>query len=146
MSLKSYPGMLCLCMALLLMAGCAVQGRPFEKTRISPDTAVVYVYRPYHYEGSLLRPPVICGDDMARIGPGGYHAFIVPAGQTVECAVQGGETADQVELDGNSHVYYLREEMAWGVLTGHPHLNPVDADQANIEIQKCCVLEQQSSL
>jgi hypothetical protein len=86
---------------------------------------------------------VTCGDDTARIGPGGYHIFVVPAGQTTECSVHWSETSDDVEIDGDKHLYYVREEIGWGVMTGHPHLNPVDADEANSEIQQCCVEESQ---
>jgi hypothetical protein len=131
--------------ALALFYGCAVQGNPFGKTTAPPGESVIYVYRPYHYAASLLRPPVTCGEDMARIGPGGYHVFIVPAGEKTECSVQWTETSDQVEIDGDKRVYYIREEIGWGVLTGHPRLDPVDADQANSEIQQCCVQEQPAS-
>ena len=126
-------------------SSCAVQGAPFGKTAAPPGESVIYVYRPYHYAASLLRPPVSCGEDMARIGPGGYHTFMVPAGEKTECSVQWTETSDQVEIDGGKRVYYLREEIGWGVLTGHPRLNPVDADQAKSEIQQCCVQEEPSS-
>jgi hypothetical protein len=126
--------------AILPLAGCAVQGRPFEKASAPPNNAVIYVYRPYHYGSSLLRPAVTCGDDSARIGPGGYHAFVVPAGSDpILCSVAGAETADQVEIDPRTPVYYIREEFGWGVLSGHPHLNPVDTDQAHTEIAQCCV-------
>ena len=110
-----------------------------------PAESVIYVYRPYHYAASLLRPPVTCGDDTARIGPGGYHVFLVPAGEKTNCSVQWTESSDQVEIDGGRRVYYIREEFGWGVRTGHPHLNPVDSDQANNEIQQCCVQEQPPS-
>lgn len=120
-------------------AGCAVQGAPFERASAPPQHAVIYVYRPYSYAGSLLRPPVTCGDDTARIGPGGYHAFIVPAGRVV-CDVPG-EAGDVVELHTEPRVYYLREAIGWGVLSGHPHLDPIDTDQAQTEIQRCCVRE-----
>lgn len=126
------------------MGGCAVQGRPFERTSAPPRSAVIYVYRPYHYGSSLLRPAVTCGDDSARIGPGGYHAFIVespPPPDQIICSVQGAESADEVEIDPHTHVYYIREEFGWGSLSGHPHLNPVDTDRANAEIQQCCVEE-----
>jgi hypothetical protein len=124
--------------ATLFIAGCAVQGRPFEKASAPPDNAVIYVYRPYHYGSSLLRPAVTCGEDTARIGPGGYHAFVVPSGnEKIVCSVEGGETGDQVEIDPQTRVYYIREEFGWGVLTGHPHLNPVDTDQAHTEILDC---------
>jgi hypothetical protein len=128
-----------------LFYGCAVQGTPFDKATVPPAESVIYVFRPYHYAASLLRPPVTCGDDMARIGPGGYHVFIVPAGEKTECSVRWTETSDQVEIDGGKRVYYIREEIGWGVRTGHPHLNPVDADQATSEIQQCCVQEQPAS-
>lgn len=126
--------------AALFIDGCAVQGHHFEKASAPPDNAVIYVYRPYHYGSSLLRPAVTCGGESARLGPGGYHAFVVPAGKVV-CSVQGRETADQVEIDAQPSVYYIREEFGWGVLTGHPHLNPIDTDQAHTEIQECCVQE-----
>ncbi len=129
-----------LCGALLIVAGCAVQGRPFERTYAPPGNAIIYVYRPYHYGSSLLRPAVTCGDDTARIGPGGYHPFIVPTGKVV-CSVHN-ETVDQVEIHAYPRVYYLREEFGWGVFSGHPHLNPIDSDKAQTEIQTCCVLEQ----
>ena len=126
--------------AITFALGCAVQGRPFEKATAPPNNATIYVYRPYKFESSLLKPPVTCGDQSASIGPGGYHAFVVPAGQTVECSVQT-ETIDQVEIHAEPRVYYFKEDFGWGVLRGHPHLNPIDADEAQTEIQKCCVLE-----
>jgi hypothetical protein len=129
-----------------LAAGCAVQGRPFEKAYAPTGHAIIYVYRPYSYAGSLLRPPVTCDDETAdeetaRIGPGGYHAFIAQAGQKIVCSVPSTETKDEVEIHAEPRVYYIREEIGWGFLTGHPHLNPIDADQAQTEIQRCCVQE-----
>lgn len=124
-----------------LAYACAAQGRPFERASVPAGEAVIYVYRPYEYAGSLLRPAVTCGDENARIGPGGYHAFIVPAGHSVICSVQE-ETTDKVEIDAEPHAYYIREEFGWGILRGHPHLNPMDHDTAHTEIQNCCVLEQ----
>jgi len=125
--------------APLLSLGCAVQGLPFEKVPISANQAVIYVYRPYNYGGSLLKPSVTCGEETARIGPGGYHAFIVSPGHVI-CSVQT-ETGDAVELNAEPHSYYIKEQIGWGVLTGHPHLNPIDNDQAVAEIESCCVQE-----
>ena len=93
--------------------GCAVQGQPFEKIPSPPGNAVIYVYRPYSYAGSALRPAVTCGEDTARIGPGGYHAFIVPAGEKVVCSIQT-DTADEVEIQTERRSYYIREELGWG--------------------------------
>ena len=33
--------------ASIVAAGCAVQGRPFEKAALGPNDRVIYVYRPY---------------------------------------------------------------------------------------------------
>jgi hypothetical protein len=121
--------------------GCAVQGQPFEKISSPPGTAVIYVYRPYSYASEALRPAVTCGEDTARIGPGGYHAFIVPAGEKVVCSIET-DTADEVEFQTERRSYYIREELGWGWLTAVPHLNPVDTDLAQTEI-KSCVLEAQ---
>ncbi|MGA7870175.1 MAG: hypothetical protein WCA22_04675, partial [Candidatus Binatus sp.] len=122
--------------------GCAAQGQSFEKITSPPGTAVIYVYRPYSYAGSALRPAVTCGEDTARIGPGGYHAFIVPAGDKIVCSIQT-DTADEVEFHTERRAYYIREELGWGLLTATPHLNPVDTDVAQTEIQSC-VLEPQT--
>ncbi len=124
----------------LLVSGCAVEGEPFHKVTAPPRYATIYVYRPYHYSCSLLRPPVTCGDETARIGPGGYHAFVVPVGRTV-CSVEGAESNDETEIDAQARVYYVREQFNWGVLSGHPHLEPIDEDTAHNEIAKCCVEE-----
>ncbi len=123
--------------------GCAVQGAPFEKISSPPGNAVIYVYRPYSYGSSELRPAVTCGEETARIGPGGYHAFIVPAGQKVVCSMTTDQT-DEVEFDTERRSYYVREELGWGWLTGVPHLNPVDTDKAQTEIQSCVLEPQQS--
>jgi hypothetical protein len=90
--------------------GCAVQGRPFEKVPPPAEHSVIYVYRPYTYGSSLLRPEVVCGEDMMRIGPGGYHAFIVPAGQKVTCSIHTDST-DEVEIRTDARVYYIREDL-----------------------------------
>ncbi len=98
---------------------------------------MVYVYRPYSFFGSLIHPAVTCGDETASIGPGGYHAFVGPPGKTT-CSVET-ETADEVDIPADPRVHYLREEIGWGALVGHPHLNPIDHDLAQSEIQSCCV-------
>ncbi len=127
-------------LTVAIASGCAVLGTPFQKVQAPPRNATIYVYRPYHYGSSLLRPPVTCGEDTARIGPGGYHAFIVPVGKIV-CGVPGSESRDETAIDAEARIYYVREEFAWGVLSGHPHLDPIDDDTAHNEIQRCCVQE-----
>ena len=121
----------------LLTAGCAAQGKPYERANAPANTATIYVYRPYSFFGSLMHPTVRCGNQSAVIEPGGYHAFVVPAGR-VTCSTST-ETADLLDIDADPRFYYVRERMGWGLLVGRPELNPVDDDQAQSEIQSCCV-------
>jgi hypothetical protein len=121
----------------IVAIGCAVQGQPFEKISSPPGNAVIYVYRPYSYASSLIVPAVTCGEDTVRIGPGGYHAFVVPAGEKVVCSVQTDAGADEVDFQTERRSYYVREELGWGAWTSMPHLNPVDTDKAQTEIQSC---------
>ena len=129
------------CLVGIFAIGCAVQGQPFEKIPPPPGNAVIYVYRPYSYASSLIRPAITCGEDTLRISPGGYHAFIVPAGQKVVCSVQTDAGSDEVDIQTERRSYYIREELGWGKMTSMPHLNPVDTDKAQTEIQQCCVLD-----
>jgi len=117
--------------------GCAVQGKPFEKASLPPGNAVIYVYRPYSYASSLIRPAITCGEDTLRISPGGYHAFIVPAGQKVVCSVQTDAGSDEVDIQTERRSYYIREELGWGRMTSMSHINTVDTDKAQTEIQSC---------
>ena len=129
--------------AALWFGGCAVQGSPFEKGYLPPGQAEIYLYRPYSFAGSLLRPPVTCGDKVARVGPGGYEVLVLAPGKII-CHSET-ETADELEIDARpGGVYYLKEEIGWGLAIGHPHLYPMDSDNAQTEIQTCCVLEPQS--
>ena len=127
-------------LAAISICGCAVQGDPFQTAEAPKSQAIIYVYRPYKYLASLLKPSVTCGEDTARIGAGGYRPFVVPPGKVV-CSADTGETSDQVEIDAQPRVYYIKEQFSYGVWTGHIHLNPVDTDEAQEEIKKCCVLE-----
>jgi len=121
----------------LLSAGCAAHGKPYERANAPSGTATIYVYRPYSFFGSLMHPTVRCGNQSAVIESGGYHAFVVPTGR-VTCT-SSTETVDTLDIDAEPRVYYVRERMGWGLMVGRPQLNPIDDDQAQAEIQSCCV-------
>lgn len=125
----------------LMLGACASSGPAFKPVAIQPQDAVIYVYRPYRFGGSLLHPVVTCGSLRAAVGPGGYHAFVVKPG-TVRCRAST-DREDQVELDiAPGSVNYVQEEIGWGVWVGHPHLYPMDADRAQNDVQSCCKLDQ----
>ncbi len=69
-----------------LLVGCAVEGRPYEMTAVAPAKSAVYIYRPYGVVGSVVEPPVSCGDQSTSLGPGGYHRLVVDPGH-LRCSV-----------------------------------------------------------
>jgi hypothetical protein len=126
--------------AALVFVGCAAQGTSFQPAQSAGGNATVYVYRPYSVLGSGLRPTVFCNDSSVQIGPGGYHAFEASPGP-VRCHV---ETVNSAEIEINAAaggVYYVKEQLGWGMVVGIPHLYPMDTpadlDKARAEIQAC---------
>jgi hypothetical protein len=121
--------------------GCSVKGPPFEPEHLPRPKSVIYLYRPYRIFGSAIRPPITCGDSTVKLGPGGYHAFVVDPG-TIVCSTRY-EASDAVELRvGAGQANYLEEEIGWGALIGHPHLHPIDSDAAHNAINECCELQE----
>lgn len=144
----------------LVAAGCAVTGASFEPVSPQPNQAVIYVYRPYSYNGSLVSPAVACGSSMAHVGPGGYHPFKVRSGPlkcavgnnsvelscltasgsplgVTECAASAGSEV-QLEVEPGSTSYVKEERASW--LAPGPRLYQMDAEAAEPEIQSCCKL------
>jgi len=106
-----------------------------------PGARVVYVYRPYNYirdfRGGRDRASVMCGPDRARIGPGGYYAFVVPAGKVICSLDTDFSGSDNIEVDAGPGAYYFKVSNGPGGFT----LNSIDAGVAPSEIQKCCLEE-----
>ncbi|HVA81907.1 MAG TPA: hypothetical protein VNF29_13350 [Candidatus Binataceae bacterium] len=73
-----------LTMAMVTLAGCEVEGPVFKPMALPSTKAIIYVYRPYHYIGSIEEPEITCGSDTIAIGAGGYHAFVEEPG-TMKC-------------------------------------------------------------
>ena len=55
--------------ATVLLADAPSREIPSKRFPSIPGSAEIYLYRPYNFAGSLLHPPVICDDSVARIGP-----------------------------------------------------------------------------
>ena len=119
-----------------LFVGCAVEGRPYEMTAVAPAKSAVYIYRPYGVVGSVVEPPVSCGDQSTSLGPGGYHRLVVDPGH-LRCSVHT-EVTTAVEFEGKAgESYYIRESIGPGVIVPHVHLDLKSADEAEDEIRKC---------
>ncbi len=119
----------------ILFVGCAVEGRSYEMAAVAPAKSAAYMYRPYSVVGSVVEPPVSCGDQSTSLGPGGYHRLVVDPGH-LRCSVHTETTA--VEFDAKAgESYYIRESLGFGMIVPHVHLDLMSADEAEDEIRVC---------
>ena len=87
------------------------------------------------------------GNDSVTLNGAGDNWFEAARTLAFGVATDGGE--DEVEFETERRSYYVREELGWGrVVAGikiqtnsEPHINPVDTDVAQTEIQSCCKQE-----
>jgi hypothetical protein len=122
----------------MLMAGCAVEGPAYERMTVAPAKAAVYVYRTYPTMGygAGVQMPINCGDNSIMLGPGGYHVFMVDAGEVL-CSSHLENTGN-IELHAEpGHDYYLRGWVSMGILLPRVHLETVEAETAQPEIGQC---------
>jgi len=69
---------------ILFLAGCAAEGRVFERqAALTDEIGVIYVYRPLTTVFGRGEDPyvTIAGDRMGRLKAGGYFKKIVPIGE-----------------------------------------------------------------
>jgi Protein of unknown function (DUF2846) len=72
------------CWVVLLLAGCAAEGRLFERqAALTDEVGVIYVYRPLTSVFGRGEDPyvTIAGEHMGRLRAGGYFKKIVPIGE-----------------------------------------------------------------
>jgi hypothetical protein len=75
---------LAVCGVVLLLAGCAAEGRLFERqAALTDEVGVIYVYRPLTSVFGRGEDPyvTIAGQRMGRLKAGGYFKKIVPIGE-----------------------------------------------------------------
>jgi hypothetical protein len=75
---------LAVCWVVLLLAGCAAEGRLFERqAALTDEVGVIYVYRPLTSVFGRGEDPyvTIAGQRMGRLKAGGYFKKIVPIGE-----------------------------------------------------------------
>ena len=78
------PPRLVVCSLILFLAGCAAEGRIFERqAALTDEIGVIYVYRPLTSVFGRGEDPyvTIAGDHMGRLKAGGYFKKIVPIGE-----------------------------------------------------------------
>ena len=120
--------------AILALAGCEVEGPDFKPMALPSTKAIIYVYRPYRYIGSVEEPDITCGSDTIAIGAGGYHAFVEEPG-TIKCyaaTAPGNPISFEARPEAD---YFIRETISVGLASSQVTLAKVDRGTGLVEIE-----------
>ena len=97
-------------------------------------SATVYFYRYKQFVGSALAPSVFCDDSqLARMENGRFFVAHVAPGKH---SFHSNDAQAGVELDVRAgEKYYVRLEIAAGMMKGHGRLLLIPAEQASYELK-----------
>lgn len=95
----------------------------------------VYIYRYKQFVGSALSPSVYCDDtELARIENGRFFAAKLASGKHT---FHSNDKQAGIDVDLKSgQDYYIRVEIAAGMMKGHGRLSLVAPEQGSYEIKK----------
>ena len=99
-----------------------------------PSKVMVYVYRYKQFVGSALAPSVYCDEvQLARMDNGRYFTVAVDPGKHI---FRSNDTQSGVELDTKAgQSYFIRVEIAAGMMKGHGRLILTAPEQGRYELQ-----------
>lgn len=97
--------------------------------------ATVYIYRYKQFVGSALAPSVYCDDtELARMTNGRFFAAKLSSGKHT---FHSNDKQAGIDVDLKSgQDYYIRVELATGMMKGHGRLVLVAPEQGGYEIKK----------
>jgi hypothetical protein len=129
---------------LLFMASSLVSAQPAAPVAPRSDAAssqpkdsqaTVYIYRYKQFVGGALAPSVYCDElELARMTNGRFFAAKFPAGKHVFHS-NDNQAGIDVDLKAGQD-YYIRVEIAAGMMKGHGRLVLVAPEQGGYEIKK----------
>lgn len=106
-----------------------------DASKPTGDRARVYVYRYKQYIGKGLRPSIYCDDkDIARVQSGRSVILELAPGRH---AFRSNDQQSQIDLDLKAgQEYYIRIDIATGLLKGHGRLTLVQLEQGVAEFKQ----------
>jgi hypothetical protein len=119
---------------LLAASGLSLAQTPPQETAAKQSKALVYVYRYKQFVGSALAPSVYCDEvQLARMENGRYFAVTTDPGKHI---FRSNDTQSGVDLDVKSgQTYFIRVEIATGMMKGHGRLILTSPEQGRYELQ-----------
>jgi len=124
-----------LSMALLSLFAVAQEATGTAQATGSSDSkATIYVYRYKQFAGSALAPSVYCDEaQLAKMENGRYFAVRLDPGKHV---LHSNDKQSGIELDLKAgQQYFVRVEIATGLMKGHGRLILVAPEQGGYEMQ-----------
>lgn len=105
-----------------------------EPAKTNQQKSVVYFYRYKQFVGSALAPSVYCDEvQLARMENGRYFSLSVEPGQH---SFRSNDAQSGIQLDVKAgQEYYVRVEIATGLMKGHGRLVMTAPEQARYELQ-----------
>jgi hypothetical protein len=125
-------GLLTLCLTGLVAI--AQESAANSQTAVAqPAKATVFVYRYKQFVGSALAPSVYCDEsELARMENGRYFAVKLDPGKH---SFRSNDQQSGTELDVKAgQQYFLRVEIATGLMKGHGRLVLTSPEQGNYEL------------
>jgi hypothetical protein len=104
------------------------------------EKATVYVYRYKQFMGAALNPSVYCDEqELARMDNGRYFAVKVDAGKH---SFRSNDKQANIEIDTKAgQKYFIRVEIASGLMKGHGRVVIMAPEQGEPEIKRLKPLE-----
>jgi hypothetical protein len=105
-----------------------------KTTETKPAKATVYVYRYKQFVGSALAPSVFCDEvQLARMENGRYFAANIDPGKHT---LRSNDQQSGLELEAKAgQEYFVRVEIAAGMMKGHGRLILMSPEQGRYELQ-----------
>jgi hypothetical protein len=124
------------CVMMLFSLASAQQpaSQPNSTSSDTKSQATVYVYRYKQFVGKALSPSVYCDEnELARMENGRYFVVTLAPGQHV---FRSNDKQAGINLDLKpGEKYYVRVEIATGLMKGHGRLVSVAPEQGSYEIK-----------
>jgi hypothetical protein len=125
---------LALAICLFGLAASAQEPANSQTTDAKASKATVYVYRYKQFVGSALSPSVWCdGTELARMENGRYFTVTLDPGKHT---FSSNDKQSGIELDAKAgQEYFVRVEIAAGMMKGHGRLILVAPEQGGYELK-----------
>lgn len=130
----------------LLLASCATGPAYVKVDKIPDGMGLVYIYRPWVYQGGAISYDVIADSIVrTRLDNGGYYPFLSRTGEVEIWAKTESKSSVTLYIE-EGQTYYIKGSVAMGAFVGRPHLTIVPPEVGEKEIPKRRLLTESTDM